>query len=66
MNEQGIIKVIGCGVIVTIICSPIHIFQDEIKRCMGWQAGFCPLTNEITYDGGSRYKGDILKIENSN
>ncbi|WP_445250769.1 MORN repeat-containing protein [Microcoleus sp. OTE_8_concoct_300] len=35
-------------------------FQNEIKQCIGWQAGFCPLTSEITYDGGGRYKGDTL------
>lgn len=35
-------------------------FQNEIKQCIGWQAGFCPLTSEITYDSGGRYKGDTL------
>ncbi|MEG4317336.1 MULTISPECIES: hypothetical protein [unclassified Microcoleus] len=35
-------------------------FQNEIKQCIGWQAGFCPLTSEVTYEGGGRYKGETL------
>jgi hypothetical protein len=60
MNEQGIIKTILGGVIVAIVGASIHIFQNEIKQCIGWQVGFCPLTSEIAYDGGGRYKGETL------
>ena len=60
MNEQGIFKTIVGGLIVAVVGASIHIFQDEIKQCMGLKAGFCPLTSEVTYDGGGRYKGDTL------
>jgi hypothetical protein len=60
MNEQGIFKTIVGGLIVAVLGASIHIFQDEIKQCMGLKAGFCPLTSEVTYDGGGRYKGETL------
>ncbi|MEK0193634.1 hypothetical protein WME70_19765, partial [Microcoleus anatoxicus PTRS1] len=60
MSEQGIVKAIVVGVIVAVVGSSIHVFHKEIKQCIGLEVGFCPLTNEITYDGGGRYKGDTL------
>jgi len=60
MSEQGIVKPIVAGLIVAIVGSSIHIFQKEIKQCIGLEVGFCPLTNEISYEGGNRYKGETL------
>lgn len=59
-NEQGSLKAIAIGIIVAIIGAFLPIFQDEIKRYMGLEVGFCPLTSEIKYESGARYKGDTL------
>lgn len=50
-------------VVLFCLCLSLMLFlalQNEIQQCIGLQAGFCPLTSEITYDGGGRYKGDTL------
>lgn len=51
------------AVIIPIMAISANIFQQEIKQCLGIQAGCCPVKQEITYPDGGSYKGEILNCK---
>lgn len=58
---------LNVGIIVTATITIITIsattFKEEIKQCLGIQAGCCPIKQEITYPDGGLYKGKILNCK---